>query len=445
MRQTGKKWIVAVLAALACAVLSGCMGSPVEDLYQLPQLPEEYTALSEEINAVLAGGAEYAAPVSGNYLQPVQMMDIDGDGEEEALAFFRNTAAEKPLQIYIFSPQEETYVCTAVIEGSGAYINSVSYSDINGNGILELVVGWKISADVQMLSVYGFLGGTVSEHINAAYSQYTLSDLNGDTLQELVIFRGDEEGGAAADCYSWRSGAVEMIGTARISSSLAELSKVSVGLLRDGGKALFVSGIGENNVMVTDILTMKEDVWSNITLQDSTGVSSEIFHFMSLYPKDVNGDGVTEVPQPVLMPQRGNDEAYYTVDWCSYDSDNDPLKAMTTYHNTADSWYLILPEAWDGEITVSRARKYTDQTDVSFYYYDYAADEWVEFMVISKMTGDNREYRASRGGNTVILRQSDAVYAVRYSEETPWREAMDTEEVKSNFGLILSDWSTGMY
>ena len=43
------------------------------------------------------------------------------------------------------------------------------------------------------------------------------------------------------------------------------------------------------------------------------------------------------------------------------------------------------------------------------------------------------------------LRQSDAVYAVRYSEETPWREAMDTEEVKSNFGLILSDWSTGMY
>ena len=30
-------------------------------------------------------------------------------------------------------------------------------------------------------------------------------------------------------------------------------------------------------------------------------------------------------------------------------------------------------------------------------------------------------------------------------EETPWREAMDTEEVKSNFGLILSDWSTGMY
>lgn len=445
MRQICKKWIVAVLAALACTVLSGCLSSPVEDLYQLPQLPREYTALSEVINTVLADGAEYAAPISGNNLQPVQMMDIDGDGVEEALAFFRNTAAEKPLQIYIFSVQEETYVCTAVIEGAGTYINSVSYSDINGNGVSELIVGWKISADAQMLSMYGFVGGTVTEHISAAYSQYTLSDLDGDALQELVIFRGDEEGGAAADYYNWQNEAVEMAGTARISSSLAELNKISAGILRDGTKALFISGIGEGNVMVTDILVMKDDVWSNISLQDSTGVSSVIFHFMSLYPKDVNGDGVTEVPQPVPMLQRDEDEVYYAVEWCSYDSRNEPQEALTTYHNTTDSWYLILPEEWDGEVTVSRSRKYTDQMDVSFYYFNDATREWVEFMVISKMTGDNREYRASRGGNTVIFRQSDAVYAVRYPEETPWRETMDAEEVKSNFGLILSDWSTGMY
>ena len=100
MRHIFKKWTVAVLAALACTVLSGCfLSSPIDELYQLPQLPQEYTALSEEINAVLAGGAEYAAPISGSNLQPVQMVDIDGDGKEEALAFFRNAAAEKPLQI----------------------------------------------------------------------------------------------------------------------------------------------------------------------------------------------------------------------------------------------------------------------------------------------------------------------------------------------------------
>ena len=446
MRHIFKKWTVAVLAALACTVLSGCfLSSPIDELYQLPQLPQEYTALSEEINAVLAGGAEYAAPISGSNLQPVQMVDIDGDGKEEALAFFRNAAAEKPLQIYIFSPLDEGYVCSAVIEGAGTYINSVSYSDINGNGISELIVGWKIGPEVQMISLYGFVGGTVSEHISAAYSQYTVSDLDGDTLQELVVFRGDEEGGTVADYYNWQNEAVELVGSARVSSTLAELTKLTPGTLRDGAKALFVSGIEESGVMVTDILVMKDGVWSNITLQDSTGVSSEIFRFVSLYPKDINGDGVLEVPQPVLMPLRGEDEEAYAVKWCSYNDDNEPLEALTTYHNTADSWYLILPEEWENRVTMSRARKYTDQMDTSFYYYDPATETWVEFMVISKMTGDNREYRAGRGGNAVINLQSDAVYTVRYPEETVWREAMDVDKIKSNFGLILSDWSSGMY
>ncbi len=446
MRHLYKKWTVLVLAVFACVVLSGCfLSSPIEDLYQLPQLPQEYTALSQEINAVLAGGAEYAAPISGNNLQPVQMMDIDGDGVGEAVAFFRNAAAEKPLQIYIFSAQGERYVCSAVIEGAGTYINSISYSDINGNGVSELIVGWKISTEVQMLSMYGFTGGKVSEHISAAYSQYTVSDLDGDGLQELVVFRSDDEGGAVADYYNWQNETVELMGTVRVSSTLAELSKLTAGTLRDGTKALFVSGVGEGDVVVTDILAVKDGVWSNITLQDSTGVSSEIFRFMSIYPKDINGDGVVEVPHPVLMPEREGEEPTYAVKWFSYNDDNVPLEALTTYHNTADGWYLIMPEEWEGLVTVSSVRKYTDQVDVSFYYFNYIMDEWVEFMVISKMTGDNREYRAGRGGNTVINLQSDAIYTVRYTEETSWRGVMDADEVKNNFNLILSDWSSGMY
>ena len=39
---------------------------------------------------LLESGAEYAAPVSGSNIQPVQLEDLDGDGEEEALAFFDN-------------------------------------------------------------------------------------------------------------------------------------------------------------------------------------------------------------------------------------------------------------------------------------------------------------------------------------------------------------------
>ena len=50
--------------------------------------------------------------------------------------------------------------------------------------------------------------------------------------------------------------------------------------------------------MVTDILTVKNGELVNILLSDVTGVSSEIAPFSSLYPEDINGDGITEVPIP---------------------------------------------------------------------------------------------------------------------------------------------------
>lgn len=446
MRYIFKKWIMAALCALCCTLLTGCFfSSPVEDLYQLPQLPEEYTALSNEINAVLTQGAEYAAPTGGSNLPPVQMVDIDSDGTEEALAFFRNDSAEKPLQIYVFSAREDTYTCTAVIEGTGTGINSVAYSDVNGNGILELIVGWKISADVQMLSLYGFVGDEVTEHITAAYAQYTLSDLDGDGCQELVVFHAGEEGDSYADYYNWEDEAVTLVGTTRISATIAQLGKVTSGTLRDKEPVLFVSGLEENEVVVTDILMLRDGQWSNITLQDTTGVSSEIFHFMSLYPKDVNGDGVTEVPRPVVLPVQESKDVYYEVYWCSYDTENEAIVEIITYHNMTDGWYLVLPEEWDGEITVSRSKKLSDQADVSFYYRDESSGEWQEFMVISKLTGDNRVYRADRGDNNIIHRQSDAIFTVRFMPaSTEWSETPNEEEVKSRFGLIYNDWATGV-
>ena len=101
---------LALLGGLVSLLLTGCMISRgVEELYVLPKLPEEYQTLSEQIAAILAGGAEYAAPTAGTNLQSVQLVDLNGDGEEEAVAFFRSNSEEKPLKIYIFQATGERY------------------------------------------------------------------------------------------------------------------------------------------------------------------------------------------------------------------------------------------------------------------------------------------------------------------------------------------------
>ena len=64
--------------------LAGCAAPKLtldpEELYALPELPERYTALNQQLSAIQEGGAEYATPVSGSNIQPVQMMDLGRPG-----------------------------------------------------------------------------------------------------------------------------------------------------------------------------------------------------------------------------------------------------------------------------------------------------------------------------------------------------------------------------
>ena len=98
-----RKMMAALVLSALVLVLSGCVFTkPEASLYRLPKLSGEYESLESQIDALLSSGAEYAAPTSGSNLQSVQMIDLDGDGDEEAVAFFRRANDKKPMKIYIF-------------------------------------------------------------------------------------------------------------------------------------------------------------------------------------------------------------------------------------------------------------------------------------------------------------------------------------------------------
>ena len=114
-----KDWLVGVLTLLLALVLSGCFVKTVDELYTLPKHSDEYNNLQQAIDQLMAQGAAYSAPVSGANQQSVQLADLDGDGEDEAIVFLK-TGGEKPLGAYIFDLVDGNYENIAVIEGSGS-------------------------------------------------------------------------------------------------------------------------------------------------------------------------------------------------------------------------------------------------------------------------------------------------------------------------------------
>lgn len=448
----GKLALLWVLASIC--LLSGCSGPNLtanpEDLYALPTLPAKYTELNAQIRTILEGGAEYAAPTSGTNIQPVQLVDLDGDKREEAVAFFRNSREEKPLKIYIFAASGDGYRQADLIEGSGTGIYSVAYNDLDDDGRLEIAVGWRVTADQQVLEVYELKSSGAVPLVQTDYVKYTTADLDQDQRQELVVFRADDEGGGVADYYNWRAdGSLSHLMSGRISMTMAELSswgRVTKGTLRDGEPALFVTGVTDQVRAVTDVLCVKNGALSNIVLSGSTGVSMDIFAYRGLYPADLNADGVTEVPKPMeLLSLNDDGMSYYRVDWHSYDASGISEAVMRTYHNLEDGWYFRLPEEWLNRVWIARSIT-QDEAVVTVYALREGSAEAVPFLRIATITGSNREMKAVRGDRFLLSRQPETIYTAELlSAGEDWPYRMTADEVRQAFSLIVTEWASGDY
>lgn len=430
------------LTASGCAIKT----SP-EELYSLPKLPAQYTELESSINKILEDGAEYSAPTSGTNIQPVQMVDLDGDGKEEALAFFRKSTDERPLKIYIFTAHDNTYQQTAVIEGSGSSIYSVAYSDLDGDGKTELVVGWKVGTELQALSVYSLRTGKPEELMRTPYVKYAITDLDQDKKQEIIVLHAAAEGGSVADYYAWQDGTLGLRSSAKISMTMAELTRVKSGMLQGNLPALFVTGVEDSSAEITDILTMQNGELTNIVLSDETGVSSKVYRFLSLYPTDINGDGLTEIPIPVSLPTRGlGTDSYYRIDWCNFDAEGNSKVAETTYHDTEDGWYLVLPNDWNGRIMVTREQTGTDEMAVTFSIRGDQDSEPKDFLRIYTITGNSREYKAVRGSRFILSRQAETIFSAELLDGNKgWAYGMTEDQLRANFNLITTEWLAGDY
>ena len=433
------RWKTVCLAGVALVLawlLSGCSApSSAEELFTLPQLPIEYTGLSRQISDLIDAGYEYASPTSGRNIQSVQMVDLDGDGDEEAVTFFRRSSDEKPLKIFIFSAHNDTYELLCTISSSGTAVDSVYYSDLTGDNRLELVVGWRISPDVQTVTAYT-IGREPSVLMQSSYVRYSIEELDGDGIPSLLIFRSDDEGNSVAEFYSWRDDVMGVSFSANLSSTMAELARGSVvsGRLMDGMAALFVTGVTDENMMIADILTYRSGQGLiNMALDQQTGSSSMVFPYMLLRPQDIDGDGVTEVPCPET--QRDN-QVTGIVDWLSYDGDGLAKRVMTTYHNPAGGWYFVLPEGWPGHVVVFNSDSGINELQTTLVVNGHEA------AIIYTLTGENQENRAMRGNREVIKRQTGTTYA---GEVLPAGKSFGLTEavLHQNFKLITNQWAIG--
>lgn len=152
----------------------------------------------------------------------IDVLDLNGDGKEEYIIRYKTKSSENPLRIAILNEEDGKPVLKDEIKNVGEDFDEIQYIDINNNGKLEIVAGFKVGENVSKgISIYEYNDGETKEIFEEYYSKYILKDANIDNTKDILIIKEKEkEDSSFAYLYSWKNNKFENIKKVEIDSTL---------------------------------------------------------------------------------------------------------------------------------------------------------------------------------------------------------------------------------
>ncbi len=433
---------------LSLLLLGGCTFPSGDDLLAAPRPSTNYQTLQVELEDLLASGVSYTAPTGGENRSSIQLVDLDGDGVEEAIAFFRGStsATSNNFQIYIYKRQGDQYVCTGTVEGQGTAVQSVDYPVITPDGRRGMVVTWRLTGDgTGALTMCDFDNACVpGVLLETEYSAMELTDLTGDGARDLLLLTTDPGGRRVARLYQYQDDELLLAGEAATSPETVSVERMRSGRVQMNQPAVFAeermaSGVG----LTTDIFVYNNDTLINLALDGEDSITRSTYRPVSVYAADINADGITELPRAVLMAgytDAAASDAVFMLDWYVYSVDRPPVAVATTYDNISDGWRLNIDAAWHDRIT---AVKTTDSGLSSVTFSEYiSANQQIPLFTIYTATGSTREYYAGRSDLLQLGESAQAVYFARIADDAEQSAlAISEQDIKNGFSLVKQDWN----
>lgn len=448
----GKRVLGCLVTVLCLLGLGGCVFGSVDEMYALPKSSEAYVNLQAKINQE-KGSAEYIAPLSGENRQTIQLVDIDGDGNQEAVAFFRDVTSDAPLKIVFFRQDAHgEYQVYTRIEGVGTEIESIEYLDLGGAGGTDILVSWQVSATVHSLVGYTLTDGQPVEIMRSGYSRYLTVDLDDDGQQEVILAQAESGTGAhlRIEYYDGREGRMEMTSVAPLSEGATDIQNWTSGQLADDVPGLFVTSYFGKDRLITDVFCLKDNQeLKNLTMAPGSRRSETAFHYYAgVQPEDIDGDGRIEIPVAQTVEAYGESSAdqFWWFHWMGCRSDGTRELVMTTYHS-GDGWYLELPESWTGgDFSMRRQESSTVGVRSVSFALGVEDEEDPEkkvdpFLEICCLVGSDRTRQARQENRFILYADSTTIYTAEFLD-SDWDCGLTQEELKASFHADLDGWST---
>ncbi len=422
----------AAFCLIFCLLFSGCtpLGT-VDTLLTPPSLSEEQEQIYLALQDAVGSGITLQYPRTGSNLSAFTVVDLDNDGEDEALVFYKKTsitAAENGLRFSILDQVKGAWMAVCDRPADGTEVERIQICPLGMSARNQIFVGYSgVDQSDKSLTVYDYDQEELQQIFQTSYTMFDVADVDGDEAGELlVLHRFTDNAASSAAIYRMENDVVKDTGELELRINFTDFSQILYGTLPDGTIGIYIDGTSGASTIQTEILRIKDDSLG-YALENADTLSATI-RSVGYLSMDLNHDGMVEIPvqQPFPGYRSDSSEQVRLTTFLGV-SGNTLTEQARGYFNLSDGCVFLLPTSWYETVTAV-----TDPLNGDIVFYRYAGSiensstELLRYSVVQDE--EAREERETDGYQLIHTRGKAAYYMRAASLEDPlampWQELM---------------------
>lgn len=417
---------------LICLLLSGCQAVTfsVDSLLSAPNIADEQSAIYNALIESAGRGITLVYPKNGDFRSAFILKDLDGDGSEEAIAFYSvNAVADSSAKAAVLDRGSDgDWYAMYELAGEGSSVDKVMFCGE------DMIVGYSSREyEDSVVCLYRYTNGVLELGYANFYTVLEMRDIDGCGEDEIIVV---SRSGYGVSLDVLKSGGSEYQSYVMgIDAGEPSVASCSFGQL-DGKTAMYLDLPLEGGGIFTEVVVLGNRGLSCPISENGLRVQTQ--RPAGYLSCDYDGDGVVEIP--VVSAFRGYEsaewnDAEHLATMLSFDPSDGELKAKSSaYYNAADGYIFTIPNRWLNMVTVM---KNAATGEVTFYRFDPEkgdiADMTPLVSFVRSQTGDS-VYPSQ--GYTEISGSETAAYYYRTEVEAGEPLVLTADEIINNFHMI---------
>ena len=427
-----------ISAAMCCLLLTGCSSLSLsgQDILVPPRAEGHHAEVQSLLEECSEGSYTLMYPSGGDYKSAVIFRDVDHDGEEEAVAMYRDSGGTAHTLFIRNSDSGYTAVGNEQFGDSSA--EHVDFADLDGDGAEEFII--KYPGGVSSLSSLSVIriGDSVKRvDLPSCCHEFVTGDVSGDGVTDILTLTcRSTVSTATAGLLAYKPAELKVSAVCSLDEAISSFARVSVCKLGSNAKGAVIDGRTADGEYTTQVLYYDSAAKALLNPLLSTDYQATR-RSTAVMSADVDRDGIFEIPICSLYEHSAKEDASTVcrrVSWNSFSVSDLSLSTKKTAVLCEDLGFMFnISDDRVGSVTARRDSK----GSVTVYVWEYRSGELCcTDRLLTIKYYPKEEYNSSRILEAVLGETGTGVYTYTIGASGTYLSYTDKEVVE---GFVLTD------